>query len=127
MRLLLDTQIYLRWLADSRRLTKAAREQIATADEVYVSAASIWECERRLAAGRLEADPGELARGIAASGFVELPVRAQHAAAVANLPPGAGDPFDRLIVAQAISEPLRLLTTNASLRNYSDLVEVVAA
>jgi PIN domain nuclease of toxin-antitoxin system len=127
MRLLLDTQIYLWWLADSRRLPKSAREQVAAADEVYVSAASIWECERRMACGSLDADARELVRGIGDSGFTELPIRAQHAAALAALPEGKGDAFDRLLVAQAISEPLRLLTTNAAIASYSDLVEVVAS
>jgi PIN domain nuclease of toxin-antitoxin system len=126
MRLLLDTQIYLWWLADSRRLPKSAREQVTAADEVYVSAASIWECERRIAQGSLDADPRELVRGIADSGFSELPVRAQHAATLAALPDGQGDAFDRVLVAQAIFEPLRLLTTNAAIAGYSDLVEVIA-
>ncbi len=126
MRLLLDTQVYLWWLADSRRLPKLAREKIAAAQEVYVSAASIWECERRMAAGSLDADASDLARGIAASGFAELPVRAAHAVTLAALPAGKGDAFDRLIVAQAISEPLHLLTTNAELGAYTSLVDVVA-
>ena len=69
MRLLLDTQIYLWWLADSRKLAKATRERIEAADEVYVSAASIIECEAKVAAGLLEADTEEVARSIRASGF----------------------------------------------------------
>ena len=56
MRLLLDTQIFLWWLADSRKLAKATRERIEAADEVYVSAASIVECEQKISAGLLEAD-----------------------------------------------------------------------
>jgi PIN domain nuclease of toxin-antitoxin system len=125
MRLLLDTQIFLWWLADSRRLGKAARERIEAADEVYVSAASIVECEAKIAAGLLEADAGELAVGIRASGFLELPVRARPAAAAGELKPHAGvDFFDRLLVAQAMSEPLRFLTANAALKQYSELVEL---
>jgi PIN domain nuclease of toxin-antitoxin system len=125
MRLLLDTQIFLWWLADSRRLGKAARDRIEAADEVYVSAASIVECEQKIAAGLLEADADELARGIAASGFIELPVRARPAAAAAALERVEGaDLFDRLLVAQALAEPLRFLTANGALAQYSELVEL---
>jgi len=125
MRLLLDTQIFLWWLADSRKLSKATREHIEAADEVYVSAASIVECEAKIAAGLLEADAAELAAGIRASGFLELPVRARPAAAAGDLKPLPGvDFFDRLLVAQAMTEPLRFLTANAALRNYSELVEL---
>jgi PIN domain nuclease of toxin-antitoxin system len=125
MRLLLDTQIFLWWLADSRKLGKAARDRIEAADEVYVSAASIVECEQKIAAGLLEADADELARSITASGFTELPVRARPAAAAAALKRIDGaDVFDRLLVAQAMTEPLRFLTANGALAQYSELVEV---
>lgn len=124
MRLLLDTQVFLWWLADSRRLGKAARDRIEAADEVYVSAASIIECEAKIAAGLLEADTGEVARGIRASGFLELPVRVRAAAAAASLKRVAdADFFDRLLVAQAMAEPLRFLTANGVLKQYSELVE----
>jgi PIN domain nuclease of toxin-antitoxin system len=127
MRLLLDTQIFLWWLTDSRRLGKVARDRIEAVDEVYVSAASIVECEARIAAGLLEADVEEVARAIRTSGFLELPVRALPAAAAAELEriPGV-DFFDRLLVAQALAEPLRFLTANAALKRYSELVEVTA-
>lgn len=125
MRLLLDTQVFLWWLADSRRLAKPVRDQIEAADEVYVSAASIVECEAKIAAGLLEADAAEVARGIRASGFLELPVRVRAAAAAASLKrvPDA-DFFDRLLVAQAMAEPLRFLTANSALKGYSELVDV---
>jgi PIN domain nuclease of toxin-antitoxin system len=124
MRLLLDTQVFLWWLADSRKLNKATRDRIEAADEVYVSAASIVECEAKIAAGLLEADTGEVALGIRASGFLELPVRVRAAAAAASLKrmPDV-DFFDRLLVAQAMAEPLRLVTSNPALRQYSELVE----
>jgi PIN domain nuclease of toxin-antitoxin system len=125
MRLLLDTQIFLWWLADSRKLGKATRDRIEAADEVYVSAASIVECEAKIAAGLLEADAAELATGIRASGFLELPVRVRPAAAAGDLKPLPGvDFFDRLLVAQAMTEPLHFLTSNAALRGYSELVEL---
>ena len=128
MRLLLDTPIYLWWLTDSRRLGKAAREHIESADEVYISAASIVECEAKIALGLLEADAEELAQSIRASGFHELPVRVRPAAAASTLARVEGaDFFDRLLVAQAMTEPLRFLTANAALKKYSELVEVVTS
>jgi len=125
MRLLLDTQVFLWWLADSRKLGKPARDRIEAADEVYVSAASIVECEAKVAAGLLDADAEEVARAIRGSGFLELPVRVRAAADAASLKrvPDA-DFFDRLLVAQAMGEPLHFLTSNAALKQYSELVEV---
>jgi PIN domain nuclease of toxin-antitoxin system len=125
MRLLLDTQVFLWWLADSRKLGKPVRDRIEAADEVYVSAASIVECEAKVAAGLLDADTEEVARSIRASGFLELPVRVRAAAGAASLKrlPDA-DFFDRLLVAQAMAEPLRFVTANAALKQYSELVEV---
>jgi PIN domain nuclease of toxin-antitoxin system len=125
MRLLLDTQVFLWWLADSRKLNKATRDRIEAADEVYVSAASIVECEAKIAAGLLEGDTEEVARGIRGSGFLELPVRVRAASGAASLKrlPDV-DFFDRLLVAQAMTEPLRFLTANAALKGYSELVEI---
>ena len=123
MRLLLDTQIYLWYLADSPKLSKKARAAIGEADEVFVSAASIWEATIKVGIGRLRAAPADLVAGIAASGFVELPVSAKHGAAVATLPMHLRDPFDRLLIAQAVNEPTRLLTADGLLKRYSDLVE----
>ena len=124
MRLLLDTQVFLWWLTDSRKLAKAARDRIEAADEVYVSAASIVECEAKIAAGLLEGDAEEMARGIRASGFLALPVRMRAASAAGTLKrlPKANF-FNRLLVAQAMAEPLRFLTVNAVLKQYSELVE----
>jgi PIN domain nuclease of toxin-antitoxin system len=125
MRLLLDTQVFLWWLADSRKLAKPARDRIEMADEVYVSAASIVECEAKIAAGLLEADAEEVARGIRSSGFLELPVRVRAAAAAGTLKRVAdADFFDRLLVAQAMAEPLKFLTANPALRGYSELIEL---
>jgi PIN domain nuclease of toxin-antitoxin system len=123
---LLDTQVFLWYLADSRKLPAAGRERIAQADEVFVSAASIWEASIKVAIGKLEADVDALVREIEGSGFVELPVTAAHAARVASLPRHHADPFDRLLVAQAMYEPLHLLTADGSLAAYSGLVVQVA-
>jgi len=122
MRLLLDTHIYLWYLADSRRLSRNAKAEIASAEEVFVSAASIWEAAVKRGLGKLDAAVEDLVAGIGASGFVELPVSARHAARVAMLPSHHRDPFDRLLLAQAIHEPLHLLTSDAALKHYSELV-----
>ncbi|MDK9723252.1 MAG: type II toxin-antitoxin system VapC family toxin [Sterolibacteriaceae bacterium MAG5] len=125
MRLLLDTHIFLWAVADSRRLKVAARKQMLAADQVYVSSASIWEIAIKARLGKIEGDPEQLADAIAASGFIDLPVTARHAAGVARLPPHHHDPFDRLLVAQAFTEPLLLLTADAALAPYGPLVHVV--
>lgn len=122
MRLLLDTQVYLWFLADSRKLHARSRSLIIESEQVFVSAASIWEATVKVALGRLDARPEDLVDGIPASGFVELPVRARHAARVADLPDHHRDPFDRLLIAQSLDEPLHLLTSDAILPRYSPLV-----
>lgn len=125
MRLLLDTHVFLWAVAGSTKLKPAARSLIQEAEEVNVSAVSIWEVAIKARLGRIKADPGELAVAIGQSGFVELPVRAAHAAAVAGLALHHHDPFDRLLIAQAMVEPLRLLTADAALVPYSHLVTLV--
>jgi PIN domain nuclease of toxin-antitoxin system len=74
---------------------------------------------------KIAVDPMRLAQSIEASGFQELPVTARHAATVANLPPHHSDPFDRILIAQAMSEPLHLVTTDERLKPYSELVVLV--
>lgn len=125
MRLLLDTHIYLWAVAGSPRLGPPVRRLIEGADEVYVSAASIWEVAIKARLGKLEADPHALAAAIEPSGFTELPVRASHAAGVGALDRHHDDPFDRLLLAQALAEPLRLVTADAALARYSDIVLLV--
>jgi PIN domain nuclease of toxin-antitoxin system len=125
MRLLLDTQLYIWAVMDNRKLTKAARKIILDADDVFVSAASIWEAAIKAGLGKLDADVNLLVSEIESSGFIELPVRAAHAAMVRNLPDIHRDPFDRLLIAQAVSEPLRFITSDEYLAAYSDLVITV--
>jgi PIN domain nuclease of toxin-antitoxin system len=122
MRLLLDTHIFLWAVAGSPQLKTAGRRLIESADEVYVSAASIWEVAIKARLGKIKADANALAAAIEASGFVELPVTAVHAAGVAQLALHHNDPFDRLLLAQALAEPLKLLTVDPVLARYSDVV-----
>lgn len=125
MRLLLDTHIFLWYLAASRKLPKSVFNRIENAEAVFISAASIWEASIKIKQGRLHANTDDLIAGIASSGFIELPITATHSARAANLPEYHRDPFDRMLVAQAMIEPLRLLTADELLRRYSELVEVI--
>lgn len=124
MRLLLDTRVFLLAASASSKLGKPGRDLIEAADEVWVSAASIWEVAAKLALRRVDGDIDEVVKSIDASGFRELPVTAQHAAAVPRLPAYHADPYDRLLIAQAVTEPLHLLTLDPLLRRYSELVIV---
>ncbi len=125
MRLLLDTHVFLWVVAGSRELKAPARRLLDAADEIHVSAASIWEIAIKARLGRLEADPFAVAALIEPSGLRALPVTDAHAAGVTRLEPLHGDPFDRLLLAQALAEPLRLITADSFLARYSDLVVVI--
>jgi PIN domain nuclease of toxin-antitoxin system len=125
MRLLLDTHIFLWAVGGSSSLKPAARRIIEAADQVYVSAASIWEIAIKARLGKIEAIAADLVNAIDTSGFLELPVRATHAAGVADLALHHTDPFDRLLIAQAITEPLKFLTVDPIFAKYSDLVVLV--
>lgn len=122
MRLLLDTHVFLWAMANDGRLTHQARELLENAEEVRVSAASIWEIAIKARLGELKADTDRLVEMSEQAGFVELPVTSRHAARVARLPDHHTDPFDRLLVAQAMTEPLLLVTVDRRLVPYSDLV-----
>lgn len=128
MRLLLDTHLLLWALGDPDRLGTALRDLIEDpANEVLFSAASIWEIAIKAGLGRVDftVRPEEVTRGAILAGFAELPVRAEAAAQVADLPPHHRDPFDRLLVAQAMAGPLRLYTADPLLPPYSELVTLV--
>lgn len=125
MKLLIDTHVYLWWPQDSPKLSEKARTQIQDANEVYVSSASIWEATIKASIDKLSADVDQLVTEISRSGFQELPITGAHAAMVARLPDIHKDPLDRILIAQAMSEPLRFLTANAILSGYSELVEIV--
>lgn len=125
MRILLDTHIYLWCLDNDRRLPKAARNRIMEATEVFVSSASLWEIAIKVKLRKLKADVEELISAIDESGFTELPITSKHIAQIGQLPDVHRDPFDRLLIAQMLSEPLRLMTRDAVLQNYSELVMLV--
>ena len=127
MRLLLDTHIALWALAADRRLGRDARERIADPDNrVFVSAASVWEIAIKHAHGGAVPFSGEDAlRFFAEAGYEWLPIRPEHAAATEGLPRLHNDPFDRLLVAQALTEPMRLMTHDSALAAYSDTILLV--
>jgi PIN domain nuclease of toxin-antitoxin system len=125
MRYLLDTHIFLWCVKDDKRLNKQIRSKISNATAVYVSSASIWESAIKVKLGKLEADIDQLLEAISGSGFYELPITASHAAAVSHLNEIHRDPFDRILIAQAMSEPLTFLTADAKLKDYSELVELI--
>jgi PIN domain nuclease of toxin-antitoxin system len=122
MRLLLDTHIFCWWFYEPERLSHEAFKVLRGAEETFVSSASIWEIAIKVRLGKMNANPLELFDQIDVNGFEELPVLSRHALLVANLPMHHSDPFDRLLVAQAISEPMHLLTADSRLRQYSELV-----
>ena len=125
MRLLLDTHVFIWCAMDSRELKAATRRYLTSAEIVYVSAASIWEIAIKTKLGKMTGDAEALAAAIDASGFQELPVTAKHAAAVAKLPLHHADPFDRMLIAQAFLEPLRLVTADKALAAYGGAVEFI--
>ena len=122
MQLLLDTHVFLWWLSDHPRLSTHCRSVIARPDsEVLISAASIWEMAIKMRLGKLsiqEELQGVLDALIDRAGFSELHVTARHAAAVARLPVHHSDPFDRLLVAQALEEGCTLVTADRALVSY---------
>ena len=127
-RLLLDTHLLIWALDEYHRLPAAMRDILEDPrNEVVFSAVSIWEIAIKARLGRTNfgVRPEEIAASAVAIGFVELPLRWQAAAAVADLPLHHRDPFDRVIVAQAITEPLHFYTVDRKLLAYSPLVRIV--
>ncbi len=118
MKLLLDTHAFIWWREDSRRLVAAARRAIADAEIVFVSAASCWEIAIKASLGRFDF-PGTLLEAIGDSDFSPLPIDIAHAECVRRLPLLRRDPFDRMLVAQAIVEHLTLVTHDATLARYA--------
>lgn len=124
MRLLLDSQVFVWTMADDARLGPRVRAAIRSADDVFVSAASIWEIAIKRARGRLTV-PDDLIDRARGAGYETLPVTSDHGWLAGSLPLHHGDPFDRMIVAQAIAEGLTVATSDRRIREYG--VPVLAA
>ncbi len=129
MRVLLDTHLLLWAAARSRRLSREARRLLEDArNEVHYSAVSLWEIAIKLDLRRADfrLDIALLRPALSEMGFVELPVTGAHTERLVGLPPIHKDPFDRMLVAQSLSEPLVLLTNDEVLAGYGEVVKVVS-
>jgi PIN domain nuclease of toxin-antitoxin system len=123
--LLLDSHALLWAMHAPEKLSASSRRAIAEgSNAVYFSSASIWELAIKSAKGQLQMDEGFL-EAVAQTRFTELPVRAGHAWAIQSLPPIHADPFDRILVAQALTERLTLVTRDQFLDQYR--IPVLAA
>ena len=128
MKLLLDTQLLLWAAGQPERLSSRARKQLNDPEnELLFSAASLWEITIKTTLGRddFRVEPRILRRGLLDNGYVELPITSEHAVSVDTLPPLHKDPFDRLLVAQALVEGITLLTADAHLAQYRGPVRKV--
>ena len=120
MRLLIDTHILIWWLADDRKLTRSARTIIANPDnDVLVSAASLWEISIKVSLGRLEVELDDLEQDIATNGFRSVPINHRHALTAGRLPAIHRDPFDRMLIAQANVDELRVVSHDRVFERYS--------
>ncbi len=109
MRLLLDTHVFLWWRENNPGLKSEVKRAIAGADIAFVSAASAWEVAIKVSIGKLHV-PGPVEAAVEQSGFAKLPVEFHHTAAITALPSHHADPFDRMLIAQALTEGLTLVT-----------------
>jgi PIN domain nuclease of toxin-antitoxin system len=125
VRLLLDTHILLWALAGDRRLGKAEALLLDPANTVMVSTASYLELAIKISQGKIDVAVPEIRAAVVESGFKELPVNGSHAEILAGLPWRHKDPFDRILVAQALAEPLRLVTADVQVAGYSDTVILI--
>ena len=128
MKLLLDTQILLWAAGHPKRLSTAARKLLNDPrNELLFSAASLWEIAIKNTLGRedFRVEPRLLRRGLLDNGYVELPITSQHAVSIDALPHLHKDPFDRLLLAQALSEGVTLVTADTQLARYPGPVRKV--
>jgi PIN domain nuclease of toxin-antitoxin system len=115
--LLLDTHAFIWWRENNARLKGGARQRIGTAAVVFVSVASAWEAAIKSALGKLKL-PERFEAGVEAAGFEKLPIAFSHAEAVGALAHHHSDPFDRMLVAQALCERLTLVTHDRRFAPY---------
>ena len=128
MKLLLDTQILLWAAGHPKRLSTAARKLLDDPrNELLFSAASLWEIAIKNTLGRedFRVEPRLLRRGLLDNGYGELPITSQHAVSIDSLPHLHKDPFDRLLLAQALCEGVTLVTADTQLARYPGPVRKV--
>lgn len=120
MRVLLDTHALIWALSAPRRLPRRVIRRLEDpATAVFASAASTWEIAIKAALGKLHADLDEVSVGIRDTGFSELAISVAHTRRLAELPPLHRDPFDRILIAQALEEGLTLVTHDPAIRAYA--------
>ncbi len=125
MRILLDTHVLLWALSGDARLGKAKSMILDRGSDVAVSAASYLELAIKASQGKIETDLSQMRSAVHASGYDELPVTGANAEVLAGLPSHHKDPVDRILVAQALAEPMRLLTADPAVGRHSDTVVLV--
>ncbi len=127
MRLLLDTHLILWWEAGSEKLPVELGTLVGEADTVFISRASLWEVVIKVSIGKLGLNVERFTVNIEKHGFEWLDIRNAHLLSIARLPlfDDHRDPFDRLLVAQSLSEPLLLLTADKRLARYGEMVRVL--
>lgn len=127
MRLLLDTHFAFWWQTGDPRVTEEVRGMVEAADEVFVSRVSLWELTIKAGLGRVRIDLSVFAEQVDSMGFTWLPIENAHILTLTVLPTfdDHRDPFDRLLVAQSMSEPLILLTVDGKLGRYGSTVRVI--
>ena len=128
MKLLLDTHLLLWAAGEPDRLSRQARALIDNPEnELFFSAASLWEVAIKRGLGRADftVDARLLRRGLLDNGYSELPIISDHVVATESLPPIHKDPFDRVLVAQATVEGISLLTTDLQLSQYPGPIRMV--
>jgi PIN domain nuclease of toxin-antitoxin system len=128
VKLLLDTQLLLWAAGQPQKLSAPARKLLGDPrHELLFSAASLWEIAIKSTLGRddFRVEPRVLRRGLLDNGYIELPVTSQHAVSIDGLPPLHKDPFDRLLLAQALTEGITLLTGDSQLARYPGAVRKV--
>jgi PIN domain nuclease of toxin-antitoxin system len=122
MRVLLDTHAFLWWITDDERLSSVARGSIGASDnQVFVSAASAWEIITKSRIGRMplpEPVDGFIARHLEENAFQPLSITMRHTFELETLPDLHRDPFDRMLVAQALAEQMPLMTSDQAVRAY---------
>jgi PIN domain nuclease of toxin-antitoxin system len=118
MKILLDTHILIWWLSKASRLSQTEIDLITDSDNfIFVSAATAWEIAVKKMIGKLEA-PDDLPVALAVNNFLELPITIEHSQKLYQLPLHHNDPFDRIMIAQAMSEDLTFMTRDAKIALY---------
>ena len=118
MRVILDTHIALWVFSADKRVDPIQNLILSEETEVFVSVASLWELAIKIGLGKIEADLGEIRWAIVESGFTELMVKGAHTEALLQLPPYHKDPFDRMLIAQSITNKYPIMTDDDKIKLY---------